>query len=61
MQSTYPGHETVLSMIEDGIVQVSFQLDLEVSRVKELLARYQPVLISLADAWSDCQNYTLTV
>jgi predicted nucleic acid-binding protein len=50
LQSTYPGRETVLSMIEDEIVQTPFQLSQEVSRVKELLTRYQSVPMSLADA-----------
>jgi len=67
LQSTYPGRETVLSMIEDKIVQIPFQLSQEVSRVKELLTRYQSVPMSLADAclvrmaelYSDCLVLTL--
>lgn len=50
LQSTYPGRQTVLAMIEDEIVQIPFQLSQEVIRVKELLIRYQSVPMSLADA-----------
>jgi predicted nucleic acid-binding protein len=50
LQSAYSGRETVLSMIADGIVQIPFQLEREIDRVKELLIRYKSVPMSLADA-----------
>ncbi len=50
LQTTYSGYDTVLSMIEDEILQIPFQFSQEVSRVKELLTRYQSVPMSLADA-----------
>ncbi len=67
LQSTYSGYEIVLSMIEDGIVQVPFQLNQNVSRVKDLLTRYQSVPMSLADAclvrmaelYAECSVMTL--
>lgn len=50
LQSIYAGRETVLSMIEDEIVQIPFQFSPDVGRVKDLLTRYQSVPMSLADA-----------
>lgn len=44
------GRDTVLSLVEDGIVQVSFDLGAEVTAVRALMQRYANVPMSLADA-----------
>ena len=50
LRSVYGGQKAVMSLIEQGIIQIPFRLVEEVDRVGELLSRYQSVPISLADA-----------
>jgi uncharacterized protein len=50
VKSIYLGHDTVLSMVSDGIIQIPFQLEEEADRIKDLMTRYQSVPMSLADA-----------
>lgn len=39
-----------MSLLDTGIIQISFRLSDEIGTVRELLKRYQNVPISLADA-----------
>lgn len=50
LRTVYGGQRAVMSLIEQGIIQIPFRLVEEVERVGELLHRYQSVPISLADA-----------
>jgi len=50
LRSVYGGQKAVMSLIEQGIIQIPFRLVEEVERVGELLNRYQSVPMSLADA-----------
>lgn len=50
LRTIHLGHETVLSMVTDEIIQIPFQMTEEVARIKELMTRYQSVPMSLADA-----------
>lgn len=44
------GGETVLRLLETGIIRVDFRLSEELASIKRLLARYARVPMSLADA-----------
>lgn len=50
LQNVYGGKETVISLVNTGVVHVPFRLNEEVVRIGELLTRYQSVPMSLADA-----------
>jgi len=50
LRNIYSGQEAVISLVNTGIIQVPFRLQEEVSRIGELLVRYQSVPMSLADA-----------
>ncbi|HAX79663.1 MAG TPA: pilus assembly protein [Cyanobacteria bacterium UBA11372] len=50
LQNIYGGKETVISLVNTGVVHVPFRLNEEVVRIGELLTRYQSVPMSLADA-----------
>jgi len=50
LQNVYPGANAVISLINTGIIRIPFRLEEEASRIGELLARYQSVPMSLADA-----------
>jgi uncharacterized protein len=50
LRNIYSGQEAVISLVNTGIIQVPFHLQEEASRTGELLARYQSVPMSLADA-----------
>ncbi len=48
--NTPKGKDAVLSMIEDGILQIDFSLADEISKIKSLMNKYADVPMSLADA-----------
>lgn len=50
LRDVYGGQETVISLVNTGIIQIPFRLQEKTNRIGELLARYQSVPISLADA-----------
>jgi uncharacterized protein len=50
MRDVYMGQESVLSLLNRGAVQISFDLDEEAMVIQELLTRYRSVPMSLADA-----------
>jgi predicted nucleic acid-binding protein len=50
LRDVYGGQETVISLVNAGIIQVPFRLQADTNRIGELLARYQSVPMSLADA-----------
>lgn len=50
LRNFYPGQEAVISLVNTGVIQISFRLDEEASLISELLTRYQSVPMSLADA-----------
>ena len=49
-RDVYGGQEAVLSLVSRGMIQIPFCLDEEVSLIRELLAHYQSVPMSFADA-----------
>ncbi|MEO8074367.1 MAG: pilus assembly protein [Acidobacteriota bacterium] len=48
--NTHKGRDAVLSMIEDGILQIDFSISNEISKIKSLMNKYADVPMSLADA-----------
>ncbi len=50
LRNTYAGEETVLSLIADAYIQLPFQLEAEITAVRQLMTGYRSVPISLADA-----------
>lgn len=50
LQNIHKGKDAILSMIEDGILQVDFSLSGEISKIKSLMSKYADVPMSLADA-----------
>ncbi len=50
LRNTYRGKETVISLLSTGRIQIPFSLSEEVAAIGELLARYQSVPMSVADA-----------
>lgn len=50
LQNIHKGEDAVLSMIEDGILQIDFSLSGEISKIKSLMNKYADVPMSLADA-----------
>ncbi|MEH2180547.1 type II toxin-antitoxin system VapC family toxin [Nostoc sp.] len=50
LRDFYGGQDAVMSLLDTGIIQISFRLSDEIGTVRELLKRYQNVPMSLADA-----------
>ena len=50
LRDFYGGEDTVMSLLDTGLIQISFRLSDEIGTVRELLKRYQNVPMSLADA-----------
>ena len=50
LQNLYRGKETVISLVNTGVLDLPFRLNEEVVGIGELLTRYQSVPMSLADA-----------
>ncbi len=50
LQNNHKGEDAILSMIEDGILQIDFSLSGEISKIKSLMSKYANVPMSLADA-----------
>jgi len=50
LRNTNKGEDAILSMIEDGILQIDFSLSGEISKIKSLMNNYADVPMSLADA-----------
>ena len=50
LQNIHKGKDAVLSMIEDGILQIDFSLSGEISKIKSLMNKYADVPMSLDDA-----------
>ena len=50
LRNVHNGSDAVLSMIEDGILQIDFSLSGEITKIKELMNKYQDVPMSFADA-----------
>ncbi|WP_375498143.1 type II toxin-antitoxin system VapC family toxin [uncultured Nostoc sp.] len=50
LRDFYNGEDTVMSLLDTGLIQISFRLSDEIGMVRELLKRYQNVPMSLADA-----------
>jgi uncharacterized protein len=50
LRNTYQGENEVMNLIENKIIHMPFDLEDEVSAVRQLLIRYQSVPMSLADA-----------
>jgi len=50
LQNVYDGEETVLNLLASQKIQIPFQLIEEATEVKQLMAKYKSVPMSLADA-----------
>ncbi|MGC9524903.1 MAG: type II toxin-antitoxin system VapC family toxin [Limnospira sp.] len=50
LQRLYNGQEAVISLLNNGTIQIPFHLNEEIASIKKLLMRYQSVPMSLADA-----------
>ncbi|MEH2191695.1 MAG: PIN domain-containing protein [Nostoc sp.] len=50
LRDFYGGEDTVMSLLDAGLIQIPFCLSDEIKMVRELLKRYQNVPMSLADA-----------
>ena len=50
LRHIHNGHEAVLAMVEDGILQIDFSLSAEISEITSLMGKYDNVPMSLADA-----------
>jgi predicted nucleic acid-binding protein len=50
LRDFYGGQDTVMSLLDTGLIQISFRLSDEIGTVRELLKQYQNVPMSLADA-----------
>lgn len=50
LRRTPKGADTILSMIEDGLLKIDFSLSDEISAVKSLMKKYENVPMSLTDA-----------
>jgi len=49
LRNVHKGKDAVLSMLEDGILQIDFSLSNEISKIKALMSKYENVPMSLAD------------
>ncbi len=50
LKNVYGGEEAVISLINQGIIQIPFSLAEEAGVIEQLMKRYQSVPMSLADA-----------
>ncbi|MEL6384727.1 MAG: PIN domain-containing protein [Cyanobacteria bacterium J06626_18] len=50
LRQTYGAQETVMNLVEEGFLQVAFSVQAEANAIAALIARYQSVPMSLADA-----------
>ncbi len=50
LRNVYRGEEEVMNLLENQILHISFSLKNELATTRQLLARYQSVPMSLADA-----------
>lgn len=50
MRNNYRGKESVLELVERGILQIDFSLHTETTAVKELMTKYTDVPMDFADA-----------
>jgi len=50
LRDLYGGEDAVMSLLNTGLIQISFRLSDEIGTVRELMKRYQNVPMSLADA-----------
>ncbi|MBH8574046.1 PIN domain-containing protein [Nostocaceae cyanobacterium CENA369] len=50
LRDLYGGEDAIMSLLNTGIIQISFYLSDEIGTVRELLKQYQNVPMSLADA-----------
>jgi len=50
LRNVYGGQEAVISLLNTGLIQIPFRLHEESGSIRELIARYQSVPMSLADA-----------
>ncbi|MEH1940155.1 MAG: PIN domain-containing protein [Nostoc sp.] len=49
LRDFYGGEGAVMSLLDTGIIQISFRISGEIGTVRELMKRYQNVPMSLAD------------
>ncbi|VAX21625.1 hypothetical protein MNBD_IGNAVI01-1007 [hydrothermal vent metagenome] len=50
LKKFHNGAESVLELIERGLIKISFDLEEEIERIKKLVSRYENISISFADA-----------
>jgi predicted nucleic acid-binding protein len=50
LRDFYGGEDTIMSLLDTGLIQISFRLSDEIRTVRELLNRYQNVPMFLTDA-----------
>jgi uncharacterized protein len=50
LQNVFSGQETLLSLLESGLIELDFSLSDEISDVKTLMKKYADVPMDLADA-----------
>lgn len=50
LQDVYDGEDTVMELINNGLIEIPFHLNEEVTEIRELMKRYQSVPMSLTDA-----------
>ena len=50
MRDLTKGSESVLKLVETGLIKVAFELQNELTQIRKLVARYASVPMSLADA-----------
>lgn len=50
LRNIHGGQEAIVQLIERNVIKLEFNLEREISSIKDLLTRYQSVPVSLADA-----------
>jgi len=50
LRKFHKGVESVLELIERGLIKISFNMDSEIDSVRKLITRYENISISFADA-----------
>lgn len=50
LQEVYGGEDAVMGLVDNGSLHILFQLDAEISAIRELMKKYRNVPMSLADA-----------
>ena len=50
LRNTHGGQEAIVQLIERNVIKLEFNLEEEISSIKDLLTRYQSVPVSLSDA-----------